>query len=198
MQLKSLSIDNFKNIKSARLTFSPKINGLLGNNGMGKSNLLDAIYTLSFCKSFSGVTDSLLIRQDDDFAILKGEYDRRGTEEELLMGFTRGRRKSLKRKGKEYQRLSEHIGTFPLVIVSPADIDLIREGAEERRRLMDMTISQSDARYLDHLIRYGRTLEQRNKMLRDNISDRTLFEALEAGMDLSARYIVEARSMWVK
>lgn len=198
MQLKSLSIDNFKNIKSARLTFSPKINGLLGNNGMGKSNLLDAIYTLSFCKSFSGVTDSMLIRQDDDFAILKGEYDRRGTDEDLLMGFTRGRRKSLKRKGKEYQRLSEHIGTFPLVIVSPADIDLIREGAEERRRLMDMTISQSDARYLDHLIRYGRTLEQRNKMLRDNISDHTLFEALEAGMDLSARYIVEARRMWVE
>lgn len=197
MQLTSLSINNFKNIAQAHLDFSPKINGLLGNNGMGKSNLLDAIYTLSFCRSFSGVTDNMLIKSGDDFAILKGEYMRRGVAEDLLMGFTRGRRKSLKRKGKEYQRLSEHIGTFPLVIVSPSDIDMIREGAEERRRLMDITISQSDARYLDHLIRYGRALEQRNRLLRDNITDRALYEALEAGMDVSATYIVDSRRRWV-
>ncbi len=198
MQLRSLSIDNFKNISLARLDFSPKINGLLGNNGMGKSNLLDAIFTLSFCKSFTGVSDALLIKQGEDFGMLKGQYARRGLDEDLTMGLTRGRRKSLKRKGKEYQRLSEHIGTFPLVMVSPADADLIREGAEERRKLMDMVISQGDARYLDHLIRYNRGLEQRNRMLRDAISDRGLFEAVETGMDISASYITEARRQWVE
>lgn len=197
MQLTSLSIDNFKNIRRARLEFSPKINGLLGNNGMGKSNLLDAIHTLSFCKSFTGVTDAMLITRDEDFAMLKGNYLRRDTDEDLTMGLARGRRKTLKRKGKEYQRLSEHIGTFPLVMVSPADIDLIREGAEERRKLIDMVISQSDPRYLDALIRYGRALEQRNRMLREGTVDHTLYDAVEMAMEMSASYIVESRREWV-
>lgn len=197
MQLTSLSIDNFKNIKRARLEFSSKINGLLGNNGMGKSNLLDAIHTLSFCKSFTGVTDAMLITRDEDFAMLKGNYLRRDTDEDLTMGLARGRRKTLKRKGKEYQRLSEHIGTFPLVMVSPADIDLIREGAEERRKLIDMVISQSDPRYLDALIRYGRALEQRNRMLREGTVDHTLYDAVEMAMEMSASYIVESRREWV-
>ncbi len=197
MQLTSLSIDNSKNIRRARLEFSPKINGLLGNNGMGKSNLLDAIHTLSFCKSFTGVTDAMLITRDEDFAMLKGNYLRRDTDEDLTMGLARGRRKTLKRKGKEYQRLSEHIGTFPLVMVSPADIDLIREGAEERRKLIDMVISQSDPRYLDALIRYGRALEQRNRMLREGTVDHTLYDAVEMAMEMSASYIVESRREWV-
>ncbi|GFI06137.1 DNA replication and repair protein RecF [Muribaculaceae bacterium] len=197
MQLTSLSIDNFKNIRRARLEFSPKINGLLGNNGMGKSNLLDAIHTLSFCKSFTGVTDAMLITRDEDFAMLKGNYLRRDTDEDLTMGLARGRRKTLKRKGKEYQRLSEHIGTFPLVMVSPADIDLIREGAEERRKLIDMVISQSNPRYLDALIRYGRALEQRNRMLREGTVDHTLYDAVEMAMEMSASYIVESRREWV-
>ena len=197
MQLTSLSIDNFKNIRRARLEFSSKINGLLGNNGMGKSNLLDAIHTLSFCKSFTGVTDAMLITRDEDFAMLKGNYLRRDTDEDLTMGLARGRRKTLKRKGKEYQRLSEHIGTFPLVMVSPADIDLIREGAEKRRKLIDMVISQSDPRYLDALIRYGRALEQRNRMLREGTVDHTLYDAVEMAMEMSASYIVESRREWV-
>ncbi len=197
MQLTSLSIDNFKNIRRARLEFSSKINGLLGNNGMGKSNLLDAIHTLSFCKSFTGVTDAMLITRDEDFAMLKGNYLRRDTDEDLTMGLARGRRKTLKRKGKEYQRLSEHIGTFPLVMVSPADIDLIREGAEERRKLIDMVISQSNPRYLDALIRYGRALEQRNRMLREGTVDHTLYDAVEMAMEMSASYIVESRREWV-
>ena len=164
---------------------------------MGKSNLLDAIHTLSFCKSFTGVTDAMLITRDEDFAMLKGNYLRRDTDEDLTMGLARGRRKTLKRKGKEYQRLSEHIGTFPLVMVSPADIDLIREGAEERRKLIDMVISQSDPRYLDALIRYGRALEQRNRMLREGTVDHTLYDAVEMAMEMSASYIVESRREWV-
>lgn len=112
MQLDSLAITNFKNIAEARLEFSGKINCLLGNNGMGKSNLLDAIYCLSFTKSFSGLTDLQLIRRGEAFATLRGLYTRRGADEELTMGLQPGRRKSFRRKGKEYDRLSAHIGAF--------------------------------------------------------------------------------------
>ncbi len=198
MQLTSLSIDNFKNIEQARLSFSPKVNGLLGLNGMGKSNLLDAIYTLSFTRSFCGVTDTMLIRRGEDFAIVKGEYLRHGVEEDLSLGLTRGRRKSLKRKGKEYQRISEHIGSFPLVMISPSDEDLVRESAEERRRWMDMVISQSDARYLDALIRYVRALEQRNRLLREGSVDHNLYDVVETMMEPAADYIHHVRGAWVE
>jgi len=198
MVLRSLSIVNFKNIPEAGLEFSPKINGFLGRNGMGKSNMLDAIYYLSFCKSFNGVTDAMVIRRGENFAMLKGVYDRRGASEEITAGLMTGRRKSFKRKGKEYQRLSEHIGAFPLVIVSPRDSDLITGASDERRRLMDQVISQSDRLYLDHLIRYTRSLEQRNRLLRERIVDHTLYEAVETAMAISAAYITEARDRWTE
>ena len=197
MLLKSLTINNFKNIAEARLEFSPKVNCLLGNNGMGKSNLLDAIYYMSFCKSFSGVTDVMLMRRGEEFCMVQAQYERRGIDEEVSMGMAKGRRKSLKRKGKEYAKLSEHIGKFPLVMVSPQDIDLIRGTSEERRRLMDMVISQSDHVYLDHLIRYNRALEQRNKLLRDGVVDHSLYLAMEMSMTFSSRYITQARRAWV-
>ncbi len=198
MILRDLSVTNFKNIPECRLEFSGKVNCLLGDNGMGKSNLLDAIYFLSFCKSFSGVNDRLLLRRGEDFAILRGHYERKGVDEELLMGFSAGRRKSLKRGGKEYSRLSAHIGSFPLVMVAPQDIDLIRESGEERRRWMDMVISQSDAQYLDHLIRYGKALEQRNRLLREGAVDHNLYGAVELMMEMSADYIHSVRSRWVE
>ena len=197
MILRKLTIDNFKNIAQARLEFSPKINGFLGDNGMGKSNLLDAVYFLSFCKSFSGVTDSLLTRRDEIFCLVKGEYLRRDTPEELTIGLGVGHRKSVKRRGKEYVRLSEHIGTFPLVIISPADIDLIRGSGDERRRFMDMVISQGDKRYLDELIRYNHALEQRNRMLKDGCTDSGLFAAVEIPMARAATYLHTARTRWI-
>lgn len=198
MVLRELSIVNYKNIPEAELEFSPKINGFLGRNGMGKSNLLDAVYYLSFCKSFNGVTDSMVISRGESFAMLRGVYERRGAKEEITAGLTAGKRKSFKRKGKEYQRLSEHIGSFPLVIVSPRDSDLITGASDERRRLMDQVISQSDTLYLDHLIRYGRALEQRNKLLREHIVDHTLYEAVELAMTISAGYITDARFIWAE
>ena len=197
MQLLHLSLTNFKNIAEANLEFSPKINCLLGNNGMGKSNLLDAIYYLSFCKSFSGMTDGMLMRKGEDFLMARARYMRRDTPEELILGMTRGKRKSLKRGGKEYTRLSQHIGSFPLVMASPQDAELINGSGEERRRWMDMVISQSDKRYLDALIRYNSGLEQRNRLLRAGIVDHTLYEAIEMAMDASARYIHATRSEWV-
>lgn len=198
MLLKSLNIDNFKNIAEARLEFSPKVNGLLGCNGMGKSNLLDAVYTLSFTKSFCRVPDSMLIRSGEQFCLVRAQYERRGADEELTLGLGEGKRKSLKRKGKEYQRMSDHIGVFPLVMVSPADVDLVRESPDERRRWMDMVISQGDARYLDALIRYNHALEQRNRLLKDGISDRAMYDAIEAMMEPAAEYIYEVRGQWVE
>lgn len=198
MRLKELSLTNFKNIPSVRLELSGKVNCFLGNNGMGKSNLLDAVYFLSFCKSFTGVTDRMAITRGEDFAMLRGVYERNGSEEELLMGLSTARRKSLKRSGKEYQRLSEHIGLFPLVMAAPQDVDLIRDSGEERRRWMDMVIAQSDAVYLDALIRYGKGLEQRNRLLREGCVDASLYGAVEAMMEMSAEVICGARRRWVE
>lgn len=198
MILQRLSIHNFKNISEAQLEFSPKINCLLGNNGMGKSNLLDAIYYLSFCKSFSGAQDSMLMRRGEEFCLVQAGYNRRGVEEELSLGLSKGKRKSLKRKGKEYTRLSEHIGSFPLVMVSPQDIDLIRGASDERRRFMDMVISQSNHRYLDELIRYNRGLEHRNKLLRDGVVDHSLYLSIEMTLERAADYIYNVRLQWIE
>lgn len=197
MTLDHLSVTNFKNIAGAQLDFSPRVNCFLGNNGMGKSNLLDAIYYMSFCKSFSGATDSMLMRRGEDFAMIQATYTRRGVNEELHLGMAAGRRKTFKRSGKEYARLSAHIGVFPLVMVSPQDIDLIRGESEGRRRFMDMVISQSDARYLDSLIRYNRCLEQRNHLLRDGVTDPSLYMAVETMMEMSAGYLFAERRRWI-
>ena len=197
MRLNELTLSNFKNITETRLELSGKVNCFLGNNGMGKSNLLDAVYFLSFCKSFSGINDRLLISRGEDWAIIKGLYERKGMDEELVMGLSSDKRKSIKRGGKEYQRLSMHIGAFPLVMVAPQDIDLIRGGGEERRRWMDMVISQSDPQYLDALIRYNKGLEQRNRLLRDGCVDPALYGAVEVMMEMSADYLCRARTEWI-
>lgn len=201
MTLNEIEITNYKNIQRASLQFSPKINCLLGANGMGKSNLLDAIYFLSFCKSFTGCPDSLAIAKDEDFALVQARYQRSstGAEEQLSLGLQRGRRKSLKRAGKEYKRLSQHIGAFPLVLVSPADMDLVNGSGDERRRFMDMVISQTDPVYLDSIIRYAHLLEQRNKMLRDyadTTPDPALFAAVEMQMEAAANVICRTRAEW--
>ena len=179
MILKQLTLTNFKNIAQADLEFSPKVNGFLGNNGMGKSNLLDAIYYMSLTRSFTRVPDRMLMRRGETFTLAKALYDRRGTAEELTLGMAEGKRKKFRRGGKEYDRLSAHIGSFPLVMIAPQDIDLIRGAGEERRSWMDVVISQSDPVYLDALIRYGRALEQRNTMLLTGVVDHTLYEAVE-------------------
>lgn len=197
MLLDTLSLSNFKNITEATLEFSPSINCLLGNNGMGKSNLLDAIYYLSFVRSFSGLTDSRLVTCGTDYMMLRGAYTRKGVAEELTAGLVAGKRKSFKRGGKEYQRLSDHIGLFPVVLISPADSDLITGTGEERRRFMDMVISQGDPQYLDHLIRFGRALQQRNKLLHARVVDHNLYKAIEIAMAVSAGYICDRRRRWI-
>ena len=198
MKLNSISILNYKNIAEANLTFSPKVNCLIGNNGMGKTNILDAIYYLSFCKSSSGQTDSSVITHGADMMMLQGNYTRHDADEQVSIGMHRGKRKSVRRGGKEYKRLSMHIGLLPLVMVSPADWDLIRGSGEERRRLMDMIISQGDKEYLAAVIAYGKAVEQRNALIRKEFRDPLLYDAVEQQMATTAALIHAARQRWIE
>jgi DNA replication and repair protein RecF len=173
MILKKLSILNYKNIREATLELSPKINCFIGSNGMGKTNVLDAVYYLSFCRSASNPIDSQVICHDEPFCMLEGEYDDEMRNEKLEMsnetvsvGIKRGQKKHFKRNKKEYKRLSEHIGLIPLVVVAPSDTLLIEGGSEERRRLMDMVIAQYDRSYIDALARYNNAHQQRNTLLK--------------------------------
>ena len=171
MILRKLSILNYKNIREATLALSPKMNCFIGRNGMGKTNALDAIYYLSFCRSASNPVDSQVISHDEPFCMIEGTYlGENGVSEdaELLIscGMKRGQKKHFKRNKKEYKRLSEHIGLIPLVMVSPSDTLLIEGGSEERRRLMDMVISQYDRTYIDALSRYNNAHQQRNTLLK--------------------------------
>lgn len=194
MILRHIEIANFKNIPSASLSFSPNLNAFLGRNGMGKSNLLDAIYYMSFCRSFAGMTDSQLIRHGETFTTVRADYVRRGQSEQLSLGIVPGRRKSFKRQGKEYQRIREHIGLFPLVVVSPRDMDIVSGAPEDRRRFLDMIISQDSPLYLEALITYGELLQQRNRLLRDQADNAGLYEVLEMRMSDAAETITSART----
>ena len=198
MTLEQLTIMNYKNIVEAQLQFSPKVNCLIGNNGMGKTNVLDAIYYLSYCKSFTSNNDhSAAINHQAPFMMLQGRYSRRGSTEEISLSVQRGKRKTVKRNGKDYKRLSEHLGLLPLVMVSPLDWDLIRGGGEERRRLMDQIISQGNHQYLDALIRYNKALEQRNSMIKHDYRDPLLYESVEQAMDSAAIVLHQARKQWL-
>ena len=167
MHLKKLSLTNFKNYSQADLVFSPKINCIVGNNGVGKTNILDAIHYLSLTKSFFNNIDSASIRHDEDFFIIQGLFVKDGEEDNIFCSFHRQKQKMLKRNGKEYGRLSDHVGRYPVVMISPADNALISEGSEERRKFMNKIISQYNAEYLDSALNYNKALQQRNRLLRD-------------------------------
>lgn len=185
---------NFKNIPQAEVVFSVNMNCFFGNNGMGKTNLLDAIYYLSFCKSHVNTNDARLIRNGEELCVLQGVYDYDGREEDIFCAIRPGQRKQFKRNKKEYERLSEHIGLLPLVMVSPNDTDLIRGGSDERRRFIDMIISQHDKQYLNSLIQYNKALTQRNIMLRDRCGDTSLFDVFEMQMATYGKQIYEKRT----
>ena len=198
MKLQHLNILNYKNVAEANLDFAPGVNCLIGNNGMGKTNILDAIYYLSFCRSYTAQTDQSVIRHDESFMMLQGTYDRREAEEQVTVSLQRGKRKVVRRNGKEYQRLSQHIGLLPVVMISPIDQDLIRGTGEERRRLMDQIISQGDKEYLDALIRYGKAVEQRNSMIRQEMRDPLLYETVEAVIGQTAAIVHQRRAEFVE
>ncbi len=176
MNLQDLSIINFKNYSQIDLKLSSKINCFVGQNGVGKTNLLDAIYYLSMCKSYFNPIDSQNIRYDEDFFVIQGDYILKDKHENIYCGLKRNKKKQFKRNKKEYQKLSDHIGLLPVVMISPTDSSLILEGSDERRKYMDMVISQYDKEYLDNLIRYNRVLAQRNKLLKDFYQNRSFDE----------------------
>jgi DNA replication and repair protein RecF len=166
--LKKLSLVNFKNYEQLNLEFSDRINCFVGNNGVGKTNLLDAIYFLSMCRSYFNNVDQYNIRHNEELFVIQGTYHTSaGHSEEVLCSYRRNGRKIVKRNKKEYERLSEHIGLIPVVMITPNDSTLITEGSEERRRLIDTIISQYNKNYLEQLIQYNRILQQRNRLLKD-------------------------------
>ncbi len=176
MYLRNLSVLNFKNYQEAELSFSKKVICFTGNNGAGKTNLLDAIHYLCLSKSYFNPADSQQIYHDEDFFMVQGNFDRLKKDENIHIGLRRNQRKLIKRNKKEYGLISEHIGQFPLVISSPSDSMLITEGSEERRRFLDAALSQTDTSYLDTLISYNRILLNRNMLLKQ-MHERRNFDA---------------------
>lgn len=166
MILKSLSLVNYKNFDSKNFSFDEKINCFVGQNGIGKTNVLDAIYHLSFGKSYFNPVATQNIKHNEDFFVIDGEYEKGSKIEKIIVSLKRGHKKIIKRNSKSYDKFSDHIGFLPLVIISPADRDLIVEGSDVRRKFIDSVISQSDKNYLNDIITYNKILIQRNSLLK--------------------------------
>ena len=201
MIITNISILNYKNLEEVELDFSAKLNCFLGENGMGKTNILDAIYYLSFCKSSINPIDSQNIRHDENFFVLQGYYktEQNGEVDEVYCGLKRRKKKIFKRNKKEYTRLSDHIGLIPLVMVSPDDSCLIQGGSDERRKFLDVVISQYDKDYLNALIQYNKANTQRNSLLKsDQPVDNQLFLVLEEMMARFGDIVFKKRTAFIK
>ena len=181
MYLQKISIVNFKNISSQVFDFQNKINCFVGENGVGKTNVLDAIYYLSFAKSYFNPVAIQNIKHGEGFFMLEGDYTINERQEKIICSLKKGQKKTLKRNGKVYDKFSEHIGQIPLVIISPADRDLVTEGSDTRRRFIDGVISQQDKEYLKHLIAYNKVISQRNALLKYFAANRT-FDSVNLGI----------------
>jgi DNA replication and repair protein RecF len=166
MILKTLSVLNYKNFDTKTFDFDSKINCFVGNNGVGKTNVLDAIYHLSFGKSYFNPIAKQNIKHDEDFYVVNGDYVKHDQTEKIVVSLKKGQKKIIKRNNKIYDKLSNHIGFLPLVIISPADRDLITDGSDTRRKFIDNVISQSDKTYLEALIKYNKVVSQRNALLK--------------------------------
>ena len=197
MYLKQLSLINFKNYSEFEAQFSKKINCFVGNNGVGKTNLLDAIHYLSFCKSFFNPVDSQNIRHNEGFFVVQGWFNKSGEETELHCALKRHHKKIFKKNKKEYERLSEHLGQFPLVMISPSDTELVQGSSELRRKFIDSIVSQYDKVYLDNLIAYNHVLKQRNALLKQfhdqRIFDSETLEVLDEQLVLYGQSLLNKR-----
>lgn len=202
MVLKRLILLNFKNYTDINLQFSDKMNCLVGNNGMGKTNILDAIHYLSFCKSFFNPIDSQNIRHNEPFFVIQGFYNRNGEDTEVYCGQKRNQKKVFKHDKKDYERLSEHIGMYPLVMISPADAELINGTSEVRRKFIDGIISQYDKVYLEKLIAYNQVLKQRNALLKQFYENRNFdsvtLEIWDEQLIIHGKSILEIRKEFLK
>jgi DNA replication and repair protein RecF len=202
MYLQQLSVINFKNYAEAELTFSEGVNAFTGDNGAGKTNLLDAIHYLSLCKSYFNPIDSQQIKQDTDFFIITGTFSKNKKQDAVACAVKRNQKKQFKRNKKDYQRLADHIGLFPLVMVSPYDTSIIMEGSDERRRFIDNVLSQTDNHYLDEVITYNKVLANRNALLKQIADtgryDPHLLEVLDEQLILAGNSIFKKRKLFME
>jgi DNA replication and repair protein RecF len=202
MNLRQLSLLNYRNFDELSLVLSDKINCFIGNNGVGKTNILDSIYFLSFCKSWLNPVDVHNIKYGTDYFMIKGVYNFGEIDETISCGLAKGKKKTFKRNSKEYDRLSDHIGLIPLITVSPYDSNLIQGGSEERRKFMDIIISQYDKDYLQKLLKYNRVLLQRNQLLKQISGspafDRESLEIWDDQLVMLGSMIFEKREAYIK
>ncbi len=206
MHLEKIKLTNFKNYASQTLSFGEHINAFVGLNGMGKTNLLDAIYYLCMCKSYFLSSDSDVILRGSEFLRLEGIFKKNNQSEKIVTKVQARRKKIFERNDVPYPVLSEHIGFLPIVMIAPDDTELVKEGSEERRRFMDNTLSQLDNVYLSHLIFYNRVLEQRKSLLKKYIDTEgvgntdleNLLTIYDTQMLPSALYISEKRKVFVQ
>jgi DNA replication and repair protein RecF len=202
MYLQQLSVINFKNYAEAELTFSEGVNAFTGNNGAGKTNLLDAIHYLSLCKSYFNPIDSQQIKQGSEFFIITGTFNKNNKQDAVACAVKRNQKKQFKHNKKDYQRLADHIGLFPLVMVSPYDTSIIIEGSDERRKFIDNVLSQTDNHYLDEIITYNKVLNNRNALLKliadTGRYDPHLLEVLDEQLIISGNAIFKKRRLFME
>ena len=202
MILQKLSLLNYKNFTSQSFDFDPKINCFVGLNGVGKTNVLDAIYHLSFGKSYFNPITLQNIKHGEDFFVTEGIYEKDNSSEKIVVSAKKGQKKIIKRNGKAYDKLSEHIGFLPLVIISPSDRDLIIEGSDTRRKFMDGVISQGDPMYLQSLLKYNKVLAQRNSLLKyfaaNNTFNQDTLDIYNEQLDTFGTDIFEKRMAFLK
>ncbi|RZJ84931.1 MAG: DNA replication and repair protein RecF [Chryseobacterium sp.] len=201
MWLKNITLLNFKNYSDADIRFSKTVNAFVGNNGAGKTNLLDAIHYLCLCKGYFNPIDTQQIKTSEDLFLIQGDFERKEKQEKITCGVKRNQKKQFKRNKKEYDKLANHIGLFPLVMISPYDTTLILDGSEERRRFMDNVISQTDSQYLDELILYNKHLLNRNALLKQialtRKYDPSLLEIFDEQLVSSGKKIFEKRKQFM-
>lgn len=201
MYLQELSLINFKNHSDSQFTFHEKVNCIVGKNGSGKTNLLDAIHYLCFCKSYFTHQDSNSIRFNNDFFAIHGTFSEPSVSTIKISCTYKNGRKTIKANNKEYERFSDHIGLFPLIMISPYDNDIINEGSEQRRKFFDIIISQYDKEYLTQLIHYQKSLAQRNFLLKQNFQkniDPSLFAIYNEQMAIAGAYLFQKRQQYIE
>ncbi len=202
MQIHSLHVFHFKNWEEAHFSFSPKINCFVGPNGSGKTNVLDALHYLSTTKSYLNAIDGQNIKDEEPFMMLEATVLKHERDHHLYCALRRGQKKVFKKDKKEYERLADHIGQFPCVVISPYDRDLITEGSETRRKFMDGVIAQSDPLYLDTLLKYNKVVAQRNALLKYFAANHTFdgdnLSAFDFQMDQLSAYLFDKRLEFTK
>ena len=197
MHLEQLKLNQFKNYESLNLALSPRLNAFTGLNGMGKPNVLDAVYFLCMGRNHTGLNDRNLICHGEDFFRIEGKFENDGEHDTVVAKYVRGQRKTFERNGSAYERLSDFVGRYPVVMIAPDDVALVQEGSEDRRRFLDVTLAQMFPDYLQALSHYNGLLKQRNALLKQGHFERLLLEATDRQMPAPAHAIYERRKAFV-